>query len=112
METPDRCWKWGIFYVNRDDPALLARKRYGIGYTLNFGNRWSWAILALIVVAIVLPLTAPILCTPRVASTISARIRALPRSSFTAVSLFAIVTFINVRSACLSQIDTTRCIWV
>lgn len=54
-ETGDKCWKWGVFYVNREDSALLVRKRYGIGYTLNFGNLWSWAVLALIIVAIAIP---------------------------------------------------------
>lgn len=48
-------WK-GIFYVNPDDPALFVPKRYGIGWTLNFGNSWSWVVLALILIAAVLPL--------------------------------------------------------
>ena len=57
MEMGDKHWKWGIFYVNPDDPAIIVPKRYGIGYTLNFGNRWSWAALALILVAIILPIS-------------------------------------------------------
>jgi uncharacterized membrane protein len=44
--TPDSCWKWGMFYVNGDDPALFVEKRCGIGYTLNFGHKVSWLILA------------------------------------------------------------------
>lgn len=52
--TPDACWKWGIFYFNPDDPAILVEKRFGIGYTINFGNRWSWVILA----ALLIPLLA------------------------------------------------------
>ena len=51
---PDKTWK-GIFYSNPDDPSLLVPKRFGIGYTLNFGNPWSWAVLALIVLMAVLP---------------------------------------------------------
>jgi uncharacterized membrane protein len=43
--TPDACWKWGVFYFNPADPAILTEKRFGIGYTLNFGNRWSWAVM-------------------------------------------------------------------
>lgn len=31
-------WTWGIFYVNKDDPSILVEKRFGIGYTINFGN--------------------------------------------------------------------------
>ena len=55
--TPERCWKGGRFYVNRDDPALFVRKRFRSGYTLNFGNPWSWAVLALLVLIAVAPVT-------------------------------------------------------
>jgi uncharacterized membrane protein len=48
-------WR-GIFYVNPDDPALFVPKRFGIGYTLNFGNRLSWFVLALILILVFLPL--------------------------------------------------------
>ena len=48
--TPDACWKWGLFYVNPADPSILIEKRFGIGYTLNFGNRWTWVVLALLLV--------------------------------------------------------------
>ena len=61
MEMGAKCWKWGIFYVNRDDPKIFVPKRYGIGYTLNFGNRWSWAAVAMILVAIALPLSIPVI---------------------------------------------------
>jgi len=61
MEMGDKRWKWGMFYVNRDDPQIFVPKRYGIGYTLNFGNRWSWAAVALILLAIALPLSIPII---------------------------------------------------
>jgi uncharacterized membrane protein len=36
--TPDECWKLGIFYFNRNDPALFVEKRFGIGWTLNLSN--------------------------------------------------------------------------
>jgi uncharacterized membrane protein len=48
--TPDSCWKWGVFYINPRDPALFVEKRFGIGYTINLGNRWSW-ILAILLLA-------------------------------------------------------------
>lgn len=51
--TPDERWLWGILYVNRDDVALFVPKRFGVGYTLNFGNRSAWLLLALIVVLVV-----------------------------------------------------------
>ena len=53
--TPDDCWKAGIIYVNRGDPSLFVRKRLGIGYTLNFGNPWSWVVLAGIILLIAAP---------------------------------------------------------
>jgi len=31
-------WHAGVFYVDRDDPALFVPKRIGVGYTMNFGN--------------------------------------------------------------------------
>jgi uncharacterized membrane protein len=46
----DRYWKAGMFYVNSDDPALIVEKRFGIGYTMNFGHPLSWVILLLLVV--------------------------------------------------------------
>lgn len=46
--TPDACWKWGLIYINPADPSILIEKRFGIGYTLNLGNRWTWVVLALV----------------------------------------------------------------
>ncbi len=43
--TPDSCWKWGMLYVNPDDPALFVEKRFGLGYTVNLGNPWSWILV-------------------------------------------------------------------
>ena len=51
---PDVGWK-GIFYSNPDDPALWVPKRFGLGYTLNFGNPWSWGIVALHILVAALP---------------------------------------------------------
>lgn len=48
--TPDACWKWGMIYVNPADPAILVEKRFGIGYTVNLGNRWSWVALGAVLV--------------------------------------------------------------
>lgn len=56
MERPNSLWKWGIFYFNPDDPALFIPKRSGLGYTLNFARRGSWAVMALLLAAILLPL--------------------------------------------------------
>jgi uncharacterized membrane protein len=42
----DRFWKAGLFYVNRDDPVLLVGARFGVGWTLNFGNPLAWPLIA------------------------------------------------------------------
>lgn len=57
----DRFWKLGVFYWNPDDPALFVEKRFGIGFTMNFGRKAGWLILAafllfIIGIAVVLPL--------------------------------------------------------
>jgi uncharacterized membrane protein len=31
-------WVWGVFFVDRDDPSLMVEKRFGVGYTFNYGN--------------------------------------------------------------------------
>lgn len=51
----DKYWKLGMFYVNKNDPCIFVEKRYGIGYTVNFGRIESILIfVALIVVIIVM----------------------------------------------------------
>ena len=45
----DQMWRWGLFYRNPGDPALFVQRRSGCGYTLNFGNRFSWPIAAAVV---------------------------------------------------------------
>jgi len=51
--TPDKYWKLGLIYINRNDPALFVEKRFGIGYTLNFGHPGAWVFLALLVAVFV-----------------------------------------------------------
>ncbi|HKA01012.1 MAG TPA: DUF5808 domain-containing protein [Candidatus Solibacter sp.] len=43
--TPDECWTLGSFYVNSNDPAIFVQKRIGFGYTINFGNVWSYVVM-------------------------------------------------------------------
>ena len=58
----NRRWVLGAFYVNRDDPSFMVEDRFGLGYTLNFGNPkavlafggFLAAIIALAIAAIVL----------------------------------------------------------
>ena len=51
--SADGCWKWGLFYVNPSDPALLVPKRFGIGYTLNFARPGAWIFGGSIVLIVV-----------------------------------------------------------
>ena len=45
----DLFWKAGLFYINRNDPAVLVPARIGVGWTLNLGNIAAWLVLAVIV---------------------------------------------------------------
>ncbi|WP_026554473.1 DUF1648 domain-containing protein [Arthrobacter sp. 35W] len=42
----DKYWRGGLFYINREDHSLLVPRRYGLGWTLNFGNPRAAMILA------------------------------------------------------------------
>ncbi|MBD7984239.1 DUF1648 domain-containing protein [Sporosarcina sp. Sa2YVA2] len=48
----DRFWKAGVFYVNRNDPSIFVEKRFGVGWTINFGNPVGYFILFLPIVII------------------------------------------------------------
>jgi uncharacterized membrane protein len=56
--TPDRYWKLGVFYFNRDDAAIFIEKRFGLGYSLNFARPIAWFIIGLILMAPLIPLVA------------------------------------------------------
>jgi len=60
MVDDDSHWVGGFFYCNKNDPSIFVEKRFGIGYTLNFGNPMSIiaiiAILLLIAALLILPL--------------------------------------------------------
>jgi len=43
--SPDRAWKLGLVYFNRDDPALFVEKRFGVGYTVNFARPGAWVFI-------------------------------------------------------------------
>ena len=44
--TPDHAWKvGGLYYVNPHDPAMWVENRFGLGYTLNFGNWRAWLLI-------------------------------------------------------------------
>jgi uncharacterized membrane protein len=54
--TPDECWKLGQLYYNPSDPALIVEKRFGVGYTINFGNRAAWLLVGLLALIILVSL--------------------------------------------------------
>jgi uncharacterized membrane protein len=52
----DEHWKGGLFYVNRDDPALMVPRRFGLGWTVNLGRPSGIALtvgLLLVIAALV-----------------------------------------------------------
>ena len=54
----DRYWPGGIFYNNPDDPALFVPKRFGLGWTMNFGHPQAKLVL---IAMVLLPLVVSIL---------------------------------------------------
>ncbi len=45
-------WRLGAFYVNRDDPSIFVEKRFGLGYTVNFGNPKAIALFVILLAVI------------------------------------------------------------
>jgi uncharacterized membrane protein len=72
FRNDDQYWYGGILYNNPDDPALFVEKRYGLGWTLNFGHPQAKLFLIGLLVGTlvlsILPLlisgTTPIGCHP------------------------------------------------
>ena len=66
----DRYWSGGILYNNPDDPAMFVPKRYGLGWTLNFGHPRSKLFLisillvppVLLILTVLISGTAPMGC--------------------------------------------------
>ncbi|MDR2024331.1 MAG: DUF5808 domain-containing protein [Hungatella sp.] len=57
----DRYWLGGFLYCNKDDPSLFVEKRFGMGYTLNFGNPRSFIVIGALVVLILAITVLPLL---------------------------------------------------
>ncbi len=47
-------WKLGVFYVNKQDPSIFVEKRFGVGWSINFGNPIGYLILFLPIVLLLL----------------------------------------------------------
>jgi len=50
----DQYWKFGLIYINKNDPSILVEKRFGIGWTINMGHKVNWIFLVLLIGSIVL----------------------------------------------------------
>ncbi|MQA11142.1 MAG: DUF1648 domain-containing protein [Pseudonocardiaceae bacterium] len=55
-QDDDRFWlAAGLFYVNRDDPAVFVQKRVGFGWTVNLANPKAWLLFVGLIGIAVLP---------------------------------------------------------
>lgn len=48
----DDLWKLGSIYYNPNDPSLFVEKRFGVGWTLNYGNKMAIVITVLFIIFI------------------------------------------------------------
>jgi uncharacterized membrane protein len=46
-------YKFGVFYHHKSNEKLWVPKGDGLGWTLNFANKWSYLVLALILGSVV-----------------------------------------------------------
>ena len=51
----DRYWYAVFFYNNPDDPAVFVPKRYGLGWTMNFGHPQARLVLIGMLLLVLLP---------------------------------------------------------
>lgn len=56
----DRRWLGGIIYYNPDDPEPLVPKRFGWGWTVNFGHPFGKVFLVVMVALVLLPVVLAI----------------------------------------------------
>ncbi len=58
----DRHWLGGFIYNNPDDPNVLVPKRYGLGWTINFGHPGGRALMiGLLLLILVLIFAGPLI---------------------------------------------------
>jgi uncharacterized membrane protein len=53
----DKYWRGGLIYINHHDHALLIPRRFGLGWTLNFGTPRTAIFMAGVVALIGLVIT-------------------------------------------------------
>lgn len=61
FRNDDRYWNAGVFYNNPDDPALFVPKRFGLGWTLNFGHPQSRLVMIGALLLLLLLMALPLL---------------------------------------------------
>ena len=49
----DQLWKMGLFYYNPADPSIMVEKRFGIGWTINFGNKAALVGFIVLIAAVI-----------------------------------------------------------
>lgn len=57
----DRYWIGGFLYCNKNDSSLFVEKRFGMGYTLNFGNPKSLIAIGVLVILIIALMVLPLI---------------------------------------------------
>ena len=55
FRADDRYWYGGLFYNNPDDPAVFVPKRFGLGWTMNFGHPQARLVLIGMLLLVLLP---------------------------------------------------------
>ncbi len=48
----DQYWKGGMLYFNRGDSSFIVANRFGVGWSLNFGNPLTWALITFAVAGV------------------------------------------------------------
>ncbi len=51
--TEDRFQKIGVFYFNHDDPSVMVRERFGLGYTVKLALPAAWLTVLLPLLAVI-----------------------------------------------------------
>ncbi len=47
-------WLIGRIYFNRKDKRVIIKRPRGFGYSMNFGNKWTWIFHIILVIIIVI----------------------------------------------------------
>ncbi|MEH6941414.1 DUF1648 domain-containing protein [Bacillus sp. JJ722] len=53
----DEYWRAGLFYMNQNDASIFVEKRFGSGWTVNFGNPITWIIVAGLILVVITTIT-------------------------------------------------------